>query len=74
MSAIKLEAYLEGPSLEQAREQARQMSDSWQQATFVNVRAHRRPETNEYIVSFAVSMWPGEEVEAIFVNGWEQTL
>ena len=74
MSVIKIEAYLEGLSLEQAREQARQMSDIGQQAMFVNVRAHRRPDTSEYIVSFAISMWAGENVEAIFVNGQEQTL
>jgi hypothetical protein len=74
MSAIKLEAYLEGHSLEQAREQARQMSDIGQRAMFVNVKAYRRLGTNEYIVYFAISMWAGENVEALFVNGSEQTL
>lgn len=75
MSATKLEAYLEGHTLEQARDRARRLSELGQQRmTFVNVRVHRRPDTNEYIVYFAVSMQAGEEVEAIFVNGQEQAL
>ena len=74
MSAIKLEAYLEGHSLDYAREQARRLSGIDQCSMFVNIKAHRRPDTNEYIVSFIVSEWAGETVEATFVNGREQAL
>lgn len=74
MSAIKLEAYLEGHSLDYAREQARRLSEIDQCSMFVNVKVHRRPDTNEYIVSFIVSEGAGETVEATFVNGQEQAL
>lgn len=74
MSATKLEAYLEGHSLEQAREKARELSAIGQGVMFVNVKAYRRPGTDEFIVSFAASIRAGENVEAIFVNGREQTL
>ena len=73
MSAIRLEAYLEGHSLDVAREQARRLSEVDHCAMFVNIRAHRRPGTEEYIVSFIVSGWAGETVEALFVDGRERT-
>lgn len=74
MSAIKLAVYLGGHSLDYAREQARRLSEIDQCPMFVNIRAHRRPDTNEFIVAFVVSIRAGEDVEAIFVNGREQTL
>ena len=74
MSAIKLEAYLEGHSLEQAREQARRLSEVDHCTMFVNVKAYRRPGTNEYIVAFAVSTRAGESVEDVFINGSDKAV
>ena len=73
MSATKLEAYLEGHSLDYALAQARRLSEIDRCPMFVNIKIHRRPDTDEYIVSFAVSIRAGEEVEAIFVNGLAET-
>lgn len=73
MGAIKSGAYLEGLSLEQARGHAQRISSIDQRVMFVNVRAHRLPGMDEYIISFAVSTDAGETVEAVFINGRERT-